>query len=50
MDIKTSPYTATGSVPAAADDVLELFSLLMHLGPAHAHHLNQKQLDEAVTP
>ena len=30
------------------DDVLELLGLVVHLGPAHAHHLHEKQLDEAM--
>ena len=29
-------------------DVLELLGLLVHLGPAHAHHLDQEELDEPV--
>ena len=31
-------------------DVFELLGLVVHLGPAHAHHLHEKQLDEPVTP
>ena len=32
------------------DDVFELLRLVVHFGPAHAHHLHQKELDEPVTP
>ena len=32
------------------DDVFELFGFVVHFGPAHAHHLHEKQLDETVTP
>ena len=31
-------------------DVLELLGLVVHFVPAHAHHLDQKQLDEAMAP
>ena len=30
-------------------DVLQLFGLVVHLVPAHAHHLHEKKLDEPVT-
>ena len=29
-------------------DVLELFGLVVHFRPAHAHHLDEEQLDEAM--
>jgi hypothetical protein len=31
-------------------DVLQLFGLVVDFGPAHAHHLHEKELDETVTP
>ncbi len=30
--------------------VLEVFGLVVHLGPAHPHHLHQEELDQAVAP
>ena len=30
--------------------MLELFGLVVHLGPAHAHHLDEKQLHEPMAP
>ena len=35
---------------AFGHDVLELFGFLVHFGPAHAHDLDQKRLDQTVTP
>ena len=32
---------------AIRHDVLELLGIVVHFRPAHAHHLHQKQLDEA---
>ena len=31
-------------------DMFELFCLVVDLGPAHAHHLHQKQLHKTMTP
>ena len=30
------------------DDVLEVLGVVVHLVPAHAHHLDQEQFDQAV--
>ena len=30
------------------DDVLEVLGVVVHLVPAHAHHLDQEQLHQAV--
>ncbi len=32
------------------DDVLQLLGVVVHLVPAHAHHLHEKEFDEPVTP
>ena len=32
------------------DDVLEVLGFVVHFRPAHAHHLDEEQFDEAVTP
>jgi len=48
IDFGTAEHFVHSLDQSVRDDVFELFRLVVHLVPAQAHHLHQKQLDQAM--
>ena len=50
IDFGTAEHLVHSLDQSVRDDVFELFRLVVHLVPAQADHLHQKQLDQTVSP
>ena len=48
IDRRTSEHLVDPVDQPIRDGMLEVLGFVVHFGPAHAHHLHQEQLDQAV--
>ena len=50
IDRRAAEHLVDAVDQPVGDRVLEVLGFVVDLGPAHAHHLHQKQLDQPVPP